>query len=226
MKKDSDKINLTAKETAMLGVQSAIQAIPYVGSSIATLYFGYKQEIRFKRLEAFYENIAKEIEDLKEEIKQIDEQDKDYFLSLFEELNEKIEQEISEKKIIFLKNFFKNTLIYPVSSKNHDERFYFLNLIKGMTILEFEILFFINRINVDRAKHTKTLNFFEKKSGIDKSVTIGAITRLISYGFITQNFSSDDRFQRYEDGSQRLQDTLNMTDFGKKYIRFISEPIK
>ena len=54
MENNQDKnINLNAKEKTTIGIHAAVQAIPYVRSSIATLYFGYKQEVRFKRLENF-----------------------------------------------------------------------------------------------------------------------------------------------------------------------------
>jgi len=66
---DLNDIKLNNKENTRLGIQAAIQAIPYVGSSIATLYFGYKQEIRFKRLETFYKSISNEIEGIKDKIK-------------------------------------------------------------------------------------------------------------------------------------------------------------
>lgn len=35
-------------------IEAIIQTIPYVGGALSTLYFGHKQEKRFKRLETFY----------------------------------------------------------------------------------------------------------------------------------------------------------------------------
>ena len=46
--------HLSAIEQRDLVIQAGMQAIPYVGSSLATLYFGRKQDLRFKRLETFY----------------------------------------------------------------------------------------------------------------------------------------------------------------------------
>ena len=39
------------KEKFELAVNAGLQAIPYVGGPLATLYFGYKQEQRFQRIE-------------------------------------------------------------------------------------------------------------------------------------------------------------------------------
>lgn len=43
-------------------LEALMQALPYVGGSLATLYFGHKQEKRFKRLEKFYEELKEEDE--------------------------------------------------------------------------------------------------------------------------------------------------------------------
>ncbi len=60
--------HLSAKEKRELVIQAGMQVIPYVGSSLATLYYGRKQEIRFKRLEIFCKEFAEEISDLKDKI--------------------------------------------------------------------------------------------------------------------------------------------------------------
>lgn len=52
--------HLSAREKRDLVIQAGIQAIPHVGSALATLYFGRKQELRFKRLETFYKYFATE----------------------------------------------------------------------------------------------------------------------------------------------------------------------
>ena len=41
-------------------IEAAVQSIPYVGGPLATLYYGNKQEKRFKRLEKFYEELREE----------------------------------------------------------------------------------------------------------------------------------------------------------------------
>lgn len=212
MKKDSDEINITSKEKTMLGIQAAIQAIPYVGSSIATLYFGYKQEIRFKRLENFYKELAIEIEGIKEKIISIDRQDKDSFLFILEELNEKVEKEYRLEKIIFFKNYFKNTLKDPVTKINFDKRQYFLNIIESMTLSESSILkFLINSEN----EPTEIINI--EFNGIDQYLIIGAVEKLKSYGFLESQTIS---VMIGTGQDNRLREKVRLSDFGIKFYEF------
>jgi len=212
MKKDSDEINITSKEKTMLGIQAAIQAIPYVGSSIATLYFGYKQEIRFKRLENFYKELAIEIEGIKEKIISIDRQDKDSFLFILEELNERVEKEYRLEKIIFFKNYFKNTLKDPVTKINFDKRQYFLNIIESMTLLESSILkFLINSEN----EPTEIMNI--EFNGIDQYLIIGAVEKLKSYGFLESQTIS---VMIGAGQDNRLREKVRLSDYGIKFYEF------
>lgn len=216
MKKDgSNKLSLTTKEKAILDVQSAIQMIPYVGSSIATLYFGYKQEIRFKRLEFFYKELAKEIEEIKEEIKEINKQDKESFLFILEELNESVEKEYRLEKINFFKNYFKNTLKNPVNKTNFDERQYFLNILKSMTLLESSILKFL--INI-KNEPTEIRNINLNK--IDQYAIIGSVEKLKSYGF-SESQTISVMIGTGQDN--RLKEKIKLSNFGIKFYNFCIE---
>jgi hypothetical protein len=114
-----------------LVVEAGIQMIPYVGSSLATLYFGAKQKRQFERLETFYREVAQDIRALEDRIVSIDEHDEDALVAIIEELNEKIEHEQVSEKRDYLKNYLKNTLINPVRG-NYDERRFFLDTL-GLT---------------------------------------------------------------------------------------------
>lgn len=46
-----DKEKISGKDKLELVINAGLQAIPYVGGPLATLYFGYKQEQRFQRVE-------------------------------------------------------------------------------------------------------------------------------------------------------------------------------
>ncbi len=70
MCKTSDA-KLTIKDYRDLVIESGMQAIPMVGGSLATLYFGYKQEKRFKRLETFYKELNGEIDAIKDKLPNI-----------------------------------------------------------------------------------------------------------------------------------------------------------
>lgn len=50
------------KEKFELVVNAGLQAIHYVGGPLATLYFGYKQEQRFQRIEQTLKEVAAELE--------------------------------------------------------------------------------------------------------------------------------------------------------------------
>ena len=66
---------LTNSDKRDLVIQAGMQLVPYVGGSLSSLYFGAKQEKRFKRLESFYQEIAYEIEKMKDSILSVDKQD-------------------------------------------------------------------------------------------------------------------------------------------------------
>ncbi|MFZ3114229.1 MAG: hypothetical protein WA133_09200 [Syntrophales bacterium] len=68
------KLSGTAKRD--LVIQTGMQAIPYVGGSLAALYFGAKQERRFKRLESFYAELAEEVQRISDQIPSVEGQNK------------------------------------------------------------------------------------------------------------------------------------------------------
>ena len=68
----SDKLSNSEKRDLIL--QAGIQLVPYVGGPMASLYFGSKQEKRFKRLESFYQEIAREVEAMRDSIGTIEQQ--------------------------------------------------------------------------------------------------------------------------------------------------------
>ena len=52
----NDEYRLTGKEKFELAVEAGLQSLPYVGGSLATLYFGSKQEKDLKELSLFIKN--------------------------------------------------------------------------------------------------------------------------------------------------------------------------
>ena len=201
-------LGLTSKENTMLGIQAAIQAIPYVGSSIATLYFGYKQEIRFKRLEAFYLDLAKDIEKIKDIIKPILNHDKNALVAIIEEVNEKVENEYLKEKIQYFKNYFKSTLKNPVKKTNYDKRRYFLNVLASMTLLECEILNLL--YNTSNSIKVMDINRIE-----NINLIIGVIERLKSYGFLTAH-TTKISFGR----DNRKDEEVKINEFGREFCKF------
>lgn len=72
-----DEYRLTGKEKFELDVEAGLQSLPYVGGSLATLYFVSKQEKRFKRIESFYQDLSDEIRLNKTKILPLEEHDKE-----------------------------------------------------------------------------------------------------------------------------------------------------
>ncbi|ALK90263.1 hypothetical protein [Limnohabitans sp. 63ED37-2] len=206
----TDTPKLTSSDKRDLIIQAGMQLVPYVGGSLTSLYFGAKQEKRFKRLESFYQEIASEIEKMKGSISSVDKQDPIALEAIIESLHEKIEVEPTLEKREFFKNYFKNTLKFPVAG-NFDERKYFLDALYEMTLLECELLAFIdsqpNSIQVGNIQ----------KPGTNKYAVVGAIGRLKSRGFLTATQGS---FAVGGGADNSLQEIVSVSSFGKSFITF------
>ena len=120
-------------------IEAAVQAIPYVGAPLATLYFGNKQEKRFRRLEKFYEELKEEMSKSPNVYKDITQHNPEELSAIIEELNEKVESEHLEFKRNLYKTYFKKTMIKPVNG-NFDERKLFLDIFSAVTPLQIEII--------------------------------------------------------------------------------------
>lgn len=202
--------NLTNSDKRDLVIQAGMQLVPYVGGSLSSLYFGAKQEKRFKRLESFYQEIASEIEKMKDSISSVDKQDPVALEAIMESLHEKVEAEPTLEKREFFKNYFKNTLKFPVAG-NFDERKHFLDALSEMTLLECELLAFINT----QPSSIQVGNIH--KQGTDKYAVVGAIGRLKSRGFLTATQHS---FAIGGVSDNSLQEIVSVSSFGKSFIAF------
>ncbi|MGG3282749.1 hypothetical protein [Paenibacillus solani] len=205
----SAEIKLSLKEEQDIAIQAGLQLIPYIGGSLATLYYGTKQEKRFKRLESFYQEFSEYISKSGHQFRGIDEFNKDELVFLIEELNEKVEREHTEAKRDFLKQFLLSTLSQPKG--NFDEQRFFLDAVSDMTFLECDILALLR----------KALDALEvgsiRKDGVEQYAIVGAIGRLKGYGFI-RTFTTGMSFGGREDNS--LRDGVELTPFGKKFIAY------
>jgi len=207
--KKDDHLSLSEKRD--LVIQAGIQAIPYVGSSLATLYFGRKQELRFKRLETFYEEVAEEVNDLKDRIASPEAHDKEALGAILEELNEKIEGEQVQQKRECLKTYLKNTLIHPVKDNNYDERRFFLDTLASMSLLECELLGLLSKklepVRVEAIQ----------KPGVDQYAIVGAISRLKTYGFLV---SGQPGINIGGGQDNILLEIVKVSDYGRRFCEF------
>ena len=206
----TDTQKLTSSDKRDLVIQAGMQLVPYVGGSLSSLYFGAKQEKRFKRLESFYQEVAAEIEKMKDSISSVDKQDPIALEAIIESLHEKVESEPTLEKREFFKNYFKNTLKFPVAG-NFDERKYFLDALSEMTLLECELLVFI-----DSQPSSIEVGNIQKPS-TDKYAVIGAVGRLKSRGFLV---STQGSFAVGGGVDNSLQEIVSVSSFGKSFIAF------
>jgi hypothetical protein len=206
----SESPKLTNNDKRDLVIQAGMQLVPYVGGPLSSLYFGAKQEKRFKRLESFYQEIAAEMETMKDSISSIDQQDPVALEAIIESLHEKVEAEPTLEKRELFKNYFKNTLKSPVAG-NFDERKYFLDALAEMTLLECELLAFIN----SQSSPIQVGNI--QKPGTDKYAIVGAIGRMKSRGFLTATQGS---FAVGGGADKSLQEIVAASTFGKSFIKF------
>jgi len=204
---------LTGAEKRELVLQAGIQAIPYVGGSLATLYFGAKQERRFKRLESFYSELAGEISAISDQIASIEEQNAGALAAILEDLHEKVETEPTEEKRQFFKNYFKNTLRQPITT-NFDKRKYYLDTLAEMTFLECEMLSLLC------TQSGPTAVGGIQKPNTDQYAIVGAINRLKSYGFLMAFQGS---FTIGGGKDNVLQEQVQVSTFGKEFRDFCLE---
>ena len=113
-------MELSGKERNENAIEVGLQLIPGVGGALATLYFGRKQEIRFKRLEDFYSQLSDELRKIQDRFPPIEKHDEELLLSILEKLNDKIEKESIHEKLSYLKRYLRNTLLQPVTEENFD----------------------------------------------------------------------------------------------------------
>jgi hypothetical protein len=195
--------------TRDLIIQAAIESIPYVGAALSTLYFGRKQEKRFKRLESFYQEISQEINATKEKLADVSDQDPDSLSALLEELNEKVEGEHTKIKRECYKQYFKNTLKFPVTN-NFDERKLILDTLAALTPLQLEIVAFL------AGQKDKALSRVINKQGIDPALIHGLVSSLKVYGIIDSQFA----YMKLAGPDTKTDEYIWLSDFGKKFHQF------
>lgn len=141
---------MVSKDTASkidIGIEAAMQAIPYIGAPLATIYFGNKQERRLRRIESFYDELKDEIELIQYEFANLQSHDPDSLSSIFETLHDKIENEHLEIKRQMYKRFFINNMITPINKENYEYRKLFLDILKQLTPTQIDILVFLRKQN-------------------------------------------------------------------------------
>lgn len=207
-------MELSGKERNENAIEAGLQLIPGVGGALATLYFGRKQEVRFKRLEDFYSQLSDELGVIQDKFPPVEKHDEALLVSIIEKINEKIERESVKNKIDYFKIYFKNVLLSPVTKNNFDKRTVFLSIISELTLFECDILLRINSLKEDETISALDISR-ESKEG---EYYIGsAMHQLRNFGFI-RKYNKGVIYRGETDPA--LLDRFKVSDFGKEFIYF------
>ncbi|TCW22126.1 hypothetical protein [Vibrio crassostreae] len=203
-----NKLNL--KEQGALVINAGLCAIPVVGGSLSALYFGAKQEKRFKRLERFYSELKEKLQ----EPSAIDFEkiDSSALASIIEEINEAVELDFTESKLDFLQNCFINSLSEG-AEQEHEKKKYFISQLMKMSELDISLV--IDLYKADSGACYKYL----KSDATNASDVNAALERLKSSGFFNSSLSGSLR-----PGISWGEITaFTLSDFGKDFVDFCLE---
>jgi hypothetical protein len=190
-------------------IESLMQAIPYIGAPLANLYFGHKQEKRFKRIEQFYLELKDEIGRVERTFPDISSHNPEELSAILEELNEKVETEHLEVKRKYYKEYFKNSMLFPVN-KNFDERKLFLDILSALTPLQIELIVFLS------AQSAPLNGSSIIKPGVDQSLIAGSLAQLKTFG-ITNNVLTSIVLGG---SSSAVNENISLSNFGKRFHSF------
>ncbi|WP_337529232.1 hypothetical protein [Zhenhengia sp.] len=200
---------LTKKDYTEIVVEAGMQAIPVVGGPLATLYFGQKQEKRFKRLETLYTNLSHDLNSGKYSLPPIEAHNPEELKAIIEELHDKVETEYLETKLKYYKQYFKNTLISPVQG-NYDERKMFLDILSQISPLQIELIVFLTTQPSAIKQGDIT------KPGVESALIQGSINQLKNLGLIKGVLNQIS----FGGTGNSINEDISLTSFGQKFHTF------
>ena len=190
-------------------VKSLIQAIPYVGGSISTLYFDNKDKKKFENLEDFYKNLSIEIEKVKTSISAMESHSQEELIALIEEINEKVENERIQQKKKYYQNLYVKSLIHPVKDC-FVERKYFLDLISSLTTVHFDIL----SVLIHERRPTLVVEF--QIPGIDINLLKGFAQQMENAGLVKSQLES----MEFTNIGGSMENRFLITELGERFHYF------
>lgn len=203
---------LNGKEITEQIVQAGLNAIPYVGSPLASLYFGIKNEKRFKRLETFYSELAEEIKRTQSDLNNMQAAKPDEgTAAIIEDINTQIENEPTEQKRRLYKTFFKSNIYNPLLL-SYEERKILLDALNKLSVLDISMIQFLN----SQQKPVPVRNI--QRGNASNYEILGGINRLKYYGFCATYTLS---MVVGSDADNALNESVAITDYGKKFIQYI-----
>jgi len=205
---------LSTKEKFEIAAQAGLNAIPYIGGSLSTLYFGAKEERKFKRIENLYALIRDDFEEFKGRILPLESFDKFKLSALIDEINENAENDAIGNKIEYFRNCFFNILTNQ-DEEAFDKRKYFIQALSQVTQLEIEILSNLYKAGDGHAYSPKS----EKEDHFDINQYNGLLERLKSIGFLNSSLNGT-----LHPGINLSQiSAYQISDFGKEFVAFCLE---
>lgn len=193
-----------------LALEALVQTIPYVGGPLATLYFGHKQEKRFKRLESFYSEMKGIIENINETMPDIAAHDPDELSSILETLHEKIEVEHLEQKRNYYKIYYLKNLYSPVTKNNYDKRMLFLHILGSLTPEQIELLIFF--VNQSTPIIDKTIS----KPGVEQAVMLGHLSQLKLLGLVDSKLNGI----VFSGAGNSIDESVMISSLGREFHKF------
>lgn len=197
------------KDKIELAVNAGLQLIPYVGSPLATLYFGAKQEKRLERIEQTLQEVAEDLKNVS--LPSIEQHNEEELLSLIDELTDRIENEHLESKRQLYKHYFEKILMTPTNG-NYEERKLYLDILKQITPLQVELLVFL-------LDNPNVVDTTISKPGTDSVMIKSAILQLENYGLVESRLHSIS----FGDNTSSTPKYINVSEVGKRFKRFCLE---
>lgn len=125
---------------------------------------------------------------------------------MIERLNEQVERESSEKKRIYLKNFFISLLQNSTTKQNYDKRQILLDTLSSITILEFQVLL---------SKSKEYPDYEIDYSDTNSAYSIAALSRLEMLGLLQSSYLAETRI-----GSSPVSKMISVSRFGDDFLNF------
>lgn len=211
-----DKLNW--KDAGSLAVEAAVSALPYIGGPLQTAYFGAKNERRFKRVESFYKNLQKEIEDLRKQVASEDtiNQYSDQITDFMEKINDIVETDSGIAKRSLLHNAFLNVMVHT-GTIDWSKLDYFLFIIKQLDLTDVNILVATYQLPPDR---WGVLTEYQNVIQADKFYILGVLERLVSFGIIEKRLGDIN----LASSGTKIATYYRMTELGNSFVAFVLEP--
>lgn len=231
MKEETEKvIRSTPGDALYTVVDTAVSLIPGIGGLVSEIFHNVLQAPIEKRKEAWRLRIAQNIDDLTNKIEGFDIvqlSQNDIFISVLNRASQLAISNHQEEKLIALNNAIMNTALNIDIDEN--EQMLFLNIIDSLTPWHIKIMQYLEhpRSNFENAglQYTKkmksTVTFIQQyyPELKDKNEFVKTILK----DLYTKGLIESDNVDSRMDINESFKNTL--TYFGKKLLRYISEPI-